>query len=340
MTCPQMEAILRTDALNRLLPMHLLLSAEGRVISVGATLRKALPGIDRGIRDQLSDARAFGDSDVLCRIHAASRDGSRLFLRATDIPDLILRGHAVQGVDGQVLLNLGFGIGIGQAITRLGLTDADFSPTDLVLEFLFLLEANRAVLAELARFNAQLSQARRLALTQAHSDSLTGLTNRRGAEAILAGMLWKGVDDRRAQEPFALVHLDLDHFKAVNDRLGHKAGDDLLRRVAEALKQTLRKADTAARIGGDEFLLILRGMTCALQLEQLCQRLIVAIERTSPAELPEIRISASLGVVVWTPLCGLDAEGLLLLSDKALYQSKHRGRGVVTILKTDTDGRE
>lgn len=324
------KAILRREALDRLLPMHLLLSAEGEVLSAGATLRKAVPGIDRGIRDHLSDARPSDNRDVLCRIRAASRDGSRLFLRVTDMPDLILRGHAVPGDGGEVLLNLGFGIGIGQAIIGLGLTDADFPPTDLVLEFLFLLEANRAVLAELARFNAQLARARRLALTQAHSDSLTGLTNRRGLETILARMLQ--LDEGHAAEPFALVHLDLDHFKAVNDRMGHKAGDDLLCRVAAVLDHTVRKADTAARIGGDEFMLILRGLTCPAQLDHLCRRVIAAIEAASPPELPEIRVSASLGVVVWTPDCGLDAEGLLLVSDKALYRSKHRGRGVATIL--------
>lgn len=321
------------DALMRMLPMHIWLGSDGAVLSVGSTLLKLVPDLAEGLPGRLSDARSDPGCCVLQRIGAAAADGVRLFLRVASRPDLVLRGHAVPVGNGTLLLNLGFGIAVHRAISAADLIDSDFPPTDLAMEFLFLHEANRAVLSELARFNAQLAKARRVALTQAHSDALTGLTNRRGLELALSALLRPAQEERFAPmaQDFSIVHLDLDHFKEVNDTLGHQAGDDLLRDVGGVLRHATRTADTAARLGGDEFVLILRGVTCPDLLTQLCDRLIASICAIGASGAPGLSVSASMGVVIWRQGSNPDPDALLSLADQALYRSKRAGRGRMTI---------
>ncbi|MFN3277623.1 MAG: GGDEF domain-containing protein [Paracoccus hibiscisoli] len=324
--------VLGASALAQLLPMHLWLARDGAVLSIGPTLAKLLPDMSEGLSARLMPAREQPGSCVLSAIGSAVDQRTRLFLRLTDAPDLVLRGHGVRAEDGSILLNLGFGIGLHKAIQSAGLTDDDFAPSELAMELLFLHEANRGVLTELSRFNDQLAQSREVALLQAQTDTLTGLHNRRGLEIALSLSL-RSVDlPDDAPQPFALVHLDLDHFKQVNDQLGHQAGDDLLRSVGGVLRSHVRKADTAARIGGDEFVLILRGMTSRPALQTLSERIIAAINALSPPELVGLSVSASMGVVIWTPGGSARADDVLAQADRALYMSKGSGRGRVTIL--------
>ena len=334
MTCETPVIALSQCALSRMLPMHLWLRADGSVASVGGTLRKILPDLADSWRRRFTDARGAPDGDVLAAITTAAREHSRLFLRVEGMPDMVLRGHAAQVEDGSILVNLGFGITLYRAVAAAGLTDADFAPTDLAIELLFLHEANHAVRSELSRFTEQLERDRQMAVAQAHTDPLTGLANRRGLALALAALLPADAADPAAapSEPFALFYLDLDRFKEVNDRLGHRAGDDLLRDVGHVLRQTLRRDDTAARTGGDEFVLILRGDTAPEDLQHLCGRIIAAIERCSPIADPPIRVSASIGVSIWRPGAITDAAAIGELTDAALYRSKNDGRGRATIL--------
>lgn len=316
--------------LARLMPMHLWLAETGHVLSVGPTLGKVIPNLDQGLAGRLAGAR--GGGDPVTEIRAAVDQKSRLFLRVSCAPDLVLRGNGVRTAEGSMLCNLGFGIGIHRAIRKAGLTDGDFAPSELAMELLFLHEANRGVLTELSRFNDQLAQSRRVALLQAQTDPLTGLGNRRGLELALAMALRSagGAADA-CPVPFALVHLDLDHFKQVNDILGHKAGDDLLQAVGRVLRAQVRRADTAARIGGDEFVLILSGMTSTLALHELSQRIITAIGALTPPGMGQVRVSASIGIVICPGDDVAAPEDLLARADEALYKSKHKGRGCATI---------
>lgn len=316
-------------ALSRILPMHLRLDPAGRVISAGETLLKIVPGLAEGVQGRLAPLRAHDGRDVIEAVHLAASEGRRLFLGLCHRPEIVLRGHAVGAEDGTILLNLGFGLSLRRAIAACDLTDADFPPTDLVMEFLFLHEANRGVLSELSRFSANLETARRMALSEAHSDALTGLLNRRGLTLALAALLRPGQAD--GPRPFALVQLDLDHFKPVNDRLGHQAGDALLVEIATALRQTIRQADTAARLGGDEFVVILRDMTCREQLGRMAARIIEAVEARSPAGIAPLKVGASLGIVICQGAGDLEAEAILAAADRALYRSKDAGRGRATI---------
>ncbi|MFN3524622.1 MAG: GGDEF domain-containing protein [Paracoccus sp. (in: a-proteobacteria)] len=303
------------------------------MLSAGSTLLKLVPDLSDGLQGRLTDAHSPPGADLFACIQDAVLSERRLFLRIEAHSDLVLRGHAVRAEAGTFLLNLGFGIAVHRAIAAADLTDADFAPTDLVMEFLFLHEANRSVLLELARFNSQLAKARKIALSQAHSDPLTGLMNRRGLDLVLSGLLQPG--DRRTAasraQPFALLHVDLDHFKEVNDTLGHKAGDDLLRHVGNLLRLAIREADTAARIGGDEFVLIIRSLICPDQLTHLAKRIITSIQSVSPPQLSDAPVSASVGVVIWQPGCEYCPDALFALADDALYRSKRGGRGRVTI---------
>lgn len=330
-------------ALSRMLPMHLWLAPDGTACSVGSTLEKLVPDLKDSWHTRLHDARGAGASgtvfDAICR---AARAQTRLFLRVEGMPDLVLRGHAAMVEDGSVLVNLGFGITLYRAVAAAGLTDADFAPTDLAIELLFLHEANMAVRTELARFTEQLERDRQVALAQAHTDPLTGLANRRGLELALSALLPAARDDPAAPppEPFAIVHLDLDRFKEVNDRLGHKAGDELLREVGQVLRHALRRDDTAARTGGDEFVFILRGETAPAHLDHLARRIIASIERCGPSGAVAVPVSASLGIAIWHPGCITDPGAILELTDVALYRSKHAGRGCATIINCPPEAQE
>lgn len=156
----------------------------------------------------------------------------------------------------------------------------------------------------------------------ARKDSLTGLWNRRTLETELHAEL------RRAAEwgtSLAVVMLDLDGFKAVNDRLGHLAGDRLLQDVAKALRQTVRAQDMVCRYGGDEFAVILPG-TSALQAARVAERICTALADLSPPGAP-CRVGASCGVASF-PEHAATQEALLRVADAALYEAKAQGGGV------------
>ncbi|HWG84410.1 MAG TPA: EAL domain-containing protein [Deinococcales bacterium] len=157
---------------------------------------------------------------------------------------------------------------------------------------------------------------------EAHHDALTGLPNRLLFEDRLAQGLGAA---RRAGERLAVIFLDLDRFKQVNDTLGHHAGDDLVRQVAVRLEKCLRRGDTIARRGGDEFLLVATRLREREQAVTIAQRLMRGL--TSPFKLAghELRVTASVGVSVF-PDDGEDGETLQRHADVAMYRAKARGR--------------
>ncbi|MDO5646374.1 GGDEF domain-containing protein [Paracoccus sp. (in: a-proteobacteria)] len=319
---------LSVQTLQTVLPMHMAVDPDGTVHSIGPLLAKFTPAAGH-ISRMVSNARPTRNQDIMADIRRAADKGDRLFLRPVG-GNLTLRGHAANVANGSILVNLGFGLGLRDAVRQGQLTDGDFAPSDLAMEFLFLFEANRAALAELSNFTSQLERARAAALDEALTDPLTGLTNRRGLENALNMALH--ASNSHEAVPFALAHLDLDNFKAVNDTLGHAAGDDMLRQVAEVLQGAVRGADTAARIGGDEFVLILRDMDTPHELDRLTQRIISAINNRAAANMGYPPVSASIGVVL---SCGYGpdaAECMLSDADDALYQAKRAGRSRAVIV--------
>lgn len=310
---------LEAAALARLMPMHLALDGRGRITSVGGTLARvaarcgvqALPGEElrsvfvlRGV----TGALRVGDLPALARLH--------LLLR--DCPDVAFRGQAVPLGPGKgALVNLSFGIGVVEAVQRFDLTEADFAPTDLTVELLYLYEAKTAVLEELRALNRRLHGDKVVAEGQALTDALTGLGNRRALEVALEG--WG--------RPFALVALDLDGFKAVNDGFGHAAGDHVLTTVARRLEEACRTGDAVLRLGGDEFVLLLPGMTRADAVLRRMRRVIGAVAKPIPWEGGSLRIGVSAGVILAGEGGEPPADSLLPCADAALYAAKRAGKG-------------
>ncbi len=159
----------------------------------------------------------------------------------------------------------------------------------------------------------------------ADHDSLTGLLNRRAYERRLEEHLLRG--ERYGHEGAVLV-IDLDDFKEVNDTLGHNAGDALIARVARALQERLRESDVLARLGGDEFA-ILMPAGGRLEAERLARTLLEAVRRERAARGPGGRarpITASIGIAPLASAIGLSAEEALINADLAMYDAKEAGR--------------
>lgn len=156
---------------------------------------------------------------------------------------------------------------------------------------------------------------------QANYDALTGLPNRN----LLHDRLKQAVFAQRYIHPIAVVFIDLDHFKFINDSLGHTQGDRLLATVAGRLRSEVRDGDTVARIGGDEFVLVLNDQTKADVIFRTLQRIISKVSEPMTIDGQELYITCSAGVSIH-PQDGPDVETLLKNADVAMYRAKERGR--------------
>jgi diguanylate cyclase (GGDEF)-like protein/PAS domain S-box-containing protein len=157
---------------------------------------------------------------------------------------------------------------------------------------------------------------------QANFDALTGLPNRRMMQERLAQELKKC---RRDGAHLALLFIDLDHFKEVNDTLGHDRGDLLLLEAGQRIQRCLREVDTVARMGGDEFTVIVTDLTDITQLQNILPKLLQTLSATFQLGLDQVFVSASIGVTVY-PTDGHEIEDLLKNADQALYVAKGAGR--------------
>ncbi len=161
---------------------------------------------------------------------------------------------------------------------------------------------------------------------QAHSDSLTGLANR----LQLHEHLGRAIDEVRGLPEsacaFALICLDIDHFKAINDALGHSMGDAVLVEVARRLKSSLREADLVARVGGDEFAVVIDLVDGSEQAASMARRLVHALGQPFQALGHVVPLSVSAGMAL-APMHGQGLDELLVNADLALYEAKERGRG-------------
>lgn len=318
-------ALVGSEALGRLMPMYLWITPTGLIRATGPTLAKLCPGetlVGKRFLDcfRVDKPRALHS---MADVHAL--EGQRIMLSLGNGAGTGLRGQAQPLSGGQGwLLNLSFGISVADAVRDHRLTNGDFAPTDLTVELLYLTEVKAAVMGELAALNSRLQAARREAEAQAMTDALTGLANRRALEAELARECQLAA---RGGPPFALMHLDLDYFKAVNDTLGHAAGDHVLASAAAVLKGEARQTDTVARVGGDEFVMILRGEGGADSARRTAERIIAGLQRPIMFEDQPCRISGSAGVVL-SGGYGMPEPGRMQAdADEALYAAKRAGRG-------------
>jgi len=156
---------------------------------------------------------------------------------------------------------------------------------------------------------------------KAHFDDLTGLINRHAFEDRLREQISRSTRGEQG----ALLFIDLDSFKKVNDTEGHKAGDRLLIEIAGRLQDSLREVDTIARLGGDEFAVIVPGCESEKSVSMLCERLISSMIRPVVVDRIEHTVGASIGVAVF-PDDGRSVEELVMKADSAMYRAKEMGR--------------
>lgn len=165
---------------------------------------------------------------------------------------------------------------------------------------------------------------------RATHDALTGLPNR----TLLHDRLGRAIArSRRHAGPLAVLFLDLDRFKPVNDRLGHRAGDQALREIGRRLRTTIRAEDTAARLGGDEFVVIAEGVTREAA-GKVAGRLADAIAAPMSIEGEQVVLTASIGVM-WCSHTDLEPLALIDLSDRAMYHAKRTASAVAFAPESD-----
>jgi diguanylate cyclase (GGDEF)-like protein/PAS domain S-box-containing protein len=232
--------------------------------------------------------------------------------------DLEAENSPHQVVNGDLLLDTGSN---GQRIvttTRLVARDQDRRPQYLITIIDDITERKRS--------EAQIE-------LLAHYDALTGLANRNLFKVLIEKYLIRAGQQRTG---FAVLLLDLDRFKLVNDGLGHQAGDRLLEQVSSRIKASIRDVDVAARMGGDEFALIIEPGETALQhwAETLAARLVEAVGKPYEIDRQKVVIGCSIGIVL-VPEHGEKSDQLLKYADLALYKSKNSGRNCFRIYSDD-----
>jgi diguanylate cyclase (GGDEF)-like protein len=156
------------------------------------------------------------------------------------------------------------------------------------------------------------------AAQQASTDPLTGLANRRGVLQKLDAAF-------KRQQPLALLYIDLDKFKPINDQYGHEAGDEVLRKVAALFRACVRDEDTVARLGGDEFIIVLYGLTEKAMVEERVKKIIDLINEPMWLNDLRVKLGASIGITM-APLDGGTVESLMQAADETMYAVKKAGR--------------
>ncbi|QIB67667.1 EAL domain-containing protein [Kineobactrum salinum] len=156
----------------------------------------------------------------------------------------------------------------------------------------------------------------------AYHDGLTGLPNRSLFSKLLAQSIAQA---QRHNRKLGVLFLDLDHFKQINDTLGHDAGDQLLEEVGSRLKSCVRESDTVARLGGDEFVVVLPEITDEIYTTTVARKMIAAIARPYILAGQEFRVTASIGIATY-PESGLDEQTLTKNADIAMYRAKEEGK--------------
>lgn len=165
----------------------------------------------------------------------------------------------------------------------------------------------------------------------AHYDTLTGLLSRtlfrdRAAQAL------RHAD--RAERLVAIMYVDLDHFKDINDSLGHDVGDNLLKEIAKRITACLRTGDTVSRLGGDEFAIVLENLSGTEDAAGVARKILEAVAEPFELDGHEIRISVSIGVTIY-PFDDQDLDGLLRDADAAMYRAKQHGRNQFQLYGTE-----
>ncbi|WP_420411442.1 putative bifunctional diguanylate cyclase/phosphodiesterase [Roseibium sp.] len=303
---------------DTLFPLQVMVSECGRITELGPTLQKVLgPGVVGC--DFFDVFKIERPRNVGCMRSLRKRTGVRLLIAV--LPEygegLQFRGVAVATCTG-IFFDLSFGMHIRQMVQRFHLTESDFKPNDFTIDLIYSLEAQKTLLEDSEKLASALKAAKEEAERRALEDPLTGIGNR----AALHNHLSKILHTPGTPSRFALLHIDLDDFKAVNDNFGHAAGDQVLVHTASVLNRYSGPRDLPVRIGGDEFALVLSDVYDQSALNETAHELLEEISRPVYYLGHACRVGASIGVVQFNRCEKLDVERLISNSDIALYNAK------------------
>ena len=184
-----------------------------------------------------------------------------------------------------------------------------------------LVQSTLSIGSQIGQFMAR-RQAEERVRHLAHFDELTGLPNRSLFNQRLSHALARA---RRAEEPLAILFIDLDRFKNINDTLGHEAGDRVLKEIAQRLRGCLREVDTVSRLGGDEFVVLIEGASRPADVAEVAQKILAAVALPLLLESQEFHVTASIGIST-CPGDSDDLQGLMKNADIAMYRAKERGK--------------
>jgi two-component system cell cycle response regulator len=177
------------------------------------------------------------------------------------------------------------------------------------------------MLVRAIRYSIERKRAEERLIYLAQYDQLTGLANRALFRERLTQALARS---KRKNQLLGLMVLDLDRFKSVNDSLGHNVGDKLLKAVADRLKTCVREVDTVARMGGDEFTVLLEGISCDQDVITVAKRILESIIQPLVLDGSDVHTSASIGVTIY-PADDHGVDDLLKHADRAMYRAKEQG---------------
>lgn len=201
-------------------------------------------------------------------------------------------------------------------------------------DYLFKDKNNGHAIKRAIQFAIQRKQFEGVLITQANFDLLTGLANRTSFESRLDMAIARG---KRTGDGFGIFFMDLDHFKRVNDSLGHAAGDRLLRQVGERLKLSIRGYDTAARFGGDEFALIIEGIKKPEDCSIVAQKVIERLAEPFILINKQAVIGVSIGIATCFASETLTRETLVKRADEAMYRAKQAPQSEYQFYNADLD---
>lgn len=330
-------------ALDEVAPFALVVAEDGQLLHVGRSIRKTLAFDAETQPADFFDLFRITKPRTLCDTQDLGEAcGKRITLEAsregTDGVIAFRADIARTDPEGRAfLVMVSLGLELPNLVDSLGLSDRDFTHADPSIDLLYLLKSQSSLLQDAHELADRLRQAKESAEAQALTDPLTGLPNRRALGAFANTLLAKvNRDGTRAH----LLHIDLDRFKQVNDSLGHAAGDAILKRVTDDLRAACSAGDFAARIGGDEFVLILKEREHFDDILSLAGTLIATISAPLEIEDQQASVGASIGITTIHPDVTKSIDTYLLEADLALYDVKNAGRGAVKVYAGELKDRE
>ena len=318
------------DSVNGLFPMHVTLNTEGKIESVGPTLQRIFQDTLHGkfFFDCFRIEKPRNITDIS---HLSNAIGKRLIIWSNIAGRVPIKFRCVatrsELPEEAILIDFALGSSLDSMVAELGLSADDFKPNDFSLDLLYTIETQRTLFEDSQKLAQKLQQSKQLAEIAARVDHLTGIANRRGLHKYMETLLEQ---DETAGD-YAFLLLDLDKFKHINDNYGNAAGDYTLKHIASLLRTFAGKTAFAARIGGDEFVLILQGKFSETELNNQAQALLTAILGPIWFHGVIIQIEANIGALSFNTKDDAHSEQIFISANIALHEAKQSSQAITLL---------